>query len=44
MKKVSKVDLFLELAKPDATGNSRMVLVSEFIGKYERLQFGNGGD
>jgi hypothetical protein len=36
--------LFLELAQPDETGNSRKVLVTEFIGKYERLQFGNGGD
>lgn len=44
MSKISKVDLFLELAKPDATGNSRKVLISEFVGKYERLQFGNGGD
>ena len=44
MKKVSKVALFLELAQPDETGNSRKVFVSEFVGKYERLQFGNGGD
>src|SRR5574343_1708283 len=44
MKKISKVDLFLELAKPDETGNSRNVLLSEFVGKYARLQFGNGGD
>ncbi len=43
MKKISKIDLFLELAKPDETGNSRKVLVSEFIGKYKCLQFGNGG-
>mgnify|MGYP002630792314 CR=1 FL=1 len=44
MSKISKVALFLELAKPDETGNSRKVLISEFVGKYERLQFGNGGD
>lgn len=44
MKKISKVNLFLELAQPDKTGNSRKVLVSEFVGKYERLKFGNGGD
>ena len=44
MSKISKIELFLELAKPDETGNSRNVLVSEFVGKYERLQFGNGGD
>lgn len=43
MSKVSKVDLFLELAKPDETGNSRKVLVSEFVGKYEPLKLGNGG-
>jgi hypothetical protein len=41
---MSKVDLFLELANPDETGNSRKVLVSEFVGKYEKLRFGNGGD
>lgn len=44
MKKISKVNLFLELAQPDKTGNSRKVLVSEFVGKYERLKFGNGGE
>jgi hypothetical protein len=43
MKKVSKVSLFLELAKPDETGNSRKVLVSEFVDKYDVLKFGNGG-
>ena len=35
--------LFLELAKPDELGFSRKVAVSEFVGKYEKLQFGNGG-
>jgi len=43
MKKISKVDLFLELAKPDETGNSRKVLFSEFVGEYEPLKLGNGG-
>lgn len=42
--KTSKVQLFLELANPDKTGNSRKVLVEEFVGKYEKLKFGNGGD
>ncbi len=36
--------MFLELANPDKTGNSRKVLVEEFVGKYEKLKFGNGGD
>ena len=40
----SKTTLFLELAKPDELGFSRKVAVSEFKGKYEKLQFGNGGD
>ena len=30
MKKISKVNLFLELAQPDKTGNSRKVLVSDY--------------
>jgi len=36
-------ELFLELAKPDKNGLSRWVPVSEFIGKYKKLQLGNGG-
>lgn len=40
----SKPALFMELARPDDEGFSRIVPVSEFIGKYARLQFGNGGD
>ena len=40
----SKPDLFLELARPDEEGFSRKVPVSEFTGKYARLQCGNGGD
>lgn len=40
---MSKTDLFLELASPDAHGYSRWVATSEFEGKYEELKFGNGG-
>lgn len=36
-------ELFLELAKPNKDGVSRWVSVSEFIGKYKKLQLGNGG-
>lgn len=39
----SKMDLFLELAKPDEKGFSRWVRVSEFVGAYRALQLGNGG-
>ncbi|KAA6209503.1 restriction endonuclease [Avibacterium paragallinarum] len=42
MKKKSKKELFLELAKPNEQGISRWVLVSEFIGDYLELQLGNG--
>ena len=42
MKKTKK-DLFVELANPDKNGISRWVNVQEFIGKYQQLQFGNGG-
>ena len=41
--KQSKIDLFLELAKPDEKGFSRWVRVSEFVGAYKTLQLGNGG-
>lgn len=40
----SKAQLFLELAQPDNLGFSRDVLVSEFVGKYEGLVMGNGGN
>ena len=43
-KKDSKAYKFLELANPDENGYSRVVKVSEFIGKYENLKFGNGAD
>lgn len=43
-KKDSKPYLFFELSQPDIYGQSRSVSINEFIGKYERLKFGNGGD
>lgn len=39
---MTKTDLFIELAKPDVNGFSRWVNVSEFVGKYAELKFGNG--
>ncbi|WP_154548157.1 HNH endonuclease [Helicobacter pylori] len=39
----SKKELFLELAQPDKNGMSRWVSVTEFVGKYQGLQLGNGG-
>ena len=44
--KTTKPDLFLELAKPDKDGFSRIVYVKEFESnpRYSRLMFGNGGD
>ena len=43
-RKGSKAALFIELAKPDEYGFSRAVPITEFVGKYAVLQFGNGGD
>lgn len=43
LERKTKAALFLELAKPDAEGFSRRVSVSEFVGEYAVLQFGNGG-
>ena len=40
---MTKPELFLELAAPNAQGVSRWVHVSEFVGKYKELQLGNGG-
>lgn len=40
---MTKAKLFLQLAKPDKNGMSRWVKVSEFVGDYEVLKFGNGG-
>lgn len=39
----SKMDLFLELARPNECGVSDWVETSAFIGKYEVLRLGNGG-
>lgn len=41
-KKLTKTELFLKLAKPDKNGVSRWVYVSEFVGEYADLTFGNG--
>lgn len=40
---MTKVELFLQLAKPDSSGISRWVEVSEFVGVYKDLALGNGG-
>ncbi len=40
----SKKELFLELTQPDENGVSRWVSVREFVGKYQGLQLGNGGE
>ena len=40
----SKNTLFIKLANPDELGFSRKVSVDEFVGKYQRLRFGNGVD
>lgn len=39
---MTKNELFLELAQPNAQGVSRWVRVTEFTGKYADLSFGNG--
>lgn len=39
---MTKTELFLELANPDENGYSRWVYVTEFVGKYATLKFGNG--
>jgi hypothetical protein len=41
-KKMTKTELFLKLAAPDKNGVSRWVYVSEFVGEYADLTFGNG--
>lgn len=42
-KEGSHASLFLELAKPNAKGFSREVKLTEFVGKYKKLdKFGNG--
>jgi hypothetical protein len=39
---MTKNELFLKLAQPDENGVSRWVSVTEFIGEYADLSFGNG--
>ncbi len=39
---MTKPELFLKLAQPDAEGKSRWVYVTEFVGEYAGLKFGNG--
>lgn len=39
---MTKTELFIQLAKPDDNGVSRWVSVTEFIGEYACLTFGNG--
>ena len=41
--KETKISLFLELARPNDQGISRLVNVSEFVGRYKSLELGNGG-
>lgn len=41
--KMTKTELFLQLAKPDKKGVSRWVSVSELVGNYKDLKLGNGG-
>ena len=40
---MTKMKLFLELAKPDEEGKSHWVKVTEFVDGYKSLQLGNGG-
>ena len=39
---MTKNELFLELAQPNEQGVTRWVRVTEFVGKYADLAFGNG--
>lgn len=39
---MTKTELFIQLAQPDSNGVSRWVSVSEFVGEYACLTFGNG--
>jgi hypothetical protein len=41
---MTKNELFIELATPDKNGVSRWVEITEFVGKYAPLVFGNGAD
>lgn len=39
---MTKTELFIQLAQPDSNGVSRWVNVTEFVGEYACLTFGNG--
>ena len=39
---MTKTELFLKLANPNKDGVSRWVSISEFVGEYKHLTFGNG--
>lgn len=39
---MTKNELFLQLAKPDLKGVTRWVKITEFVGEYADLAFGNG--
>lgn len=39
---MTKTELFIQLAQPDSNGVSHWVSVSEFVGEYACLTFGNG--
>lgn len=39
---MTKTELFIKLAQPDENGVSRWVSVTEFVGEYACLTFGNG--
>ncbi len=39
---MTKTELFIQLAQPDSNGVSRWVSISEFVGVYACLTFGNG--
>lgn len=39
---MTKTELFIKLAQPDANGVSRWVSAIEFVGEYADLKFGNG--
>ncbi|MBR1453455.1 MAG: hypothetical protein IJ593_02255 [Lachnospiraceae bacterium] len=40
---MTKTELFIKLANPNAKGISRWVSVTEFVGEYKELKLGNGG-
>lgn len=40
---MTKIELFLKLARPDDHGVSRWVSVDEFVGEFKELKLGNGG-